>query len=342
MPNPRPIRLGLVGAGGVARLHAQAALSLPAEVDVTAVYDVDPGRAEDLAKLTGATVHPDHHSLVMNVDAIAVCTPHALHLAPALAAARVGVHVLMEKPMATTLADCDAMSAACDEAGVVLFLGHIQHYLPMTVAIERAVAAGTVGRPVSILDRRATDYRPCQRPAWFFNPALAGGGAIMNIGAHCIDRVTWIADGRPSRVSATVVRRDTPVEVEGLLHLELDNGVLATVSVTTKALADLDEIEVLGTEATLRASREGGIRLAHPGGVEQLAPPPDVGTDVVVAFRDQLRDFTAAVRHERPPAVDARVGRDVVATVTAAFASAASGRQQPVDTCPRPNTPPAP
>lgn len=316
------VRLGLIGAGGVARLHAEAALALADEVEVTAVYDVDEGRAAELAALSGARTGSD---LFGSVDAVIVCTPHALHLKPALDAAAAGVHVLMEKPMATSLADCDAMAEACAQAGVVLFLGHIQHYLPITVAAHRAVRDGLIGSPVAIVDRRTTDYRPGHRPAWFFDPALAGGGALMNIGAHCVDRVTWLAGARPSRVSATVVRRGA-IETEGAIHLALDGGVLATVAVTSSALTQLDEIEILGTDGTLRASRDSGVQVATAAGVQTLlAPPIAMGEHVAVAFRDQLADFAAAVRGERPAAVGPQVGRDVVATILAAYESAALG-----------------
>jgi predicted dehydrogenase len=326
------VRLGLVGAGGVARLYAQAALDLPDEVRVTAVFDVDAGRAAELARLTSATVHDSHLSMLGgSVDALIVCTPHALHLAPAVDAAAAGVHVLMEKPMATSLADCDAMAAACSGAGVALFLGHIQHYLPITATARRAVADGLIGAPVAIVDRRSTDYRPGHRPGWFFDPELAGGGAIMNIGAHCVDRVTWLAGGRPARVTATVVRRG-PVETEGLLQIELDNGVLASVAVIDSALAGIDEIEVLGTSGSLRASRSDGVQIATEQGVRTLLrAPADMGEHVRTAFVDQLTDFAAAVRGERPVAIGARVGRDVVATVLGAYESARSGKTVEVE-----------
>ncbi|GAA3556872.1 Gfo/Idh/MocA family oxidoreductase [Nonomuraea rosea] len=326
------VRLGLVGAGGVARLYAQAALDLPEEVRVAAVFDVDAGRAAELAALTSATVHDDHMSMLGGcVDALIVCTPHALHLAPAVDAAAAGVHVLMEKPMATSLADCDAMAAACSAAGVALFLGHIQHYLPITATARRAIADGLIGTPVAIVDRRSTDYRPGHRPGWFFDPELAGGGAIMNIGAHCIDRAAWLADGRPARVNATVVRR-AAVETEGLLQIELDNGVLATVAVIDSALSGIDEIEVLGTSGTLRASRTTGVQIATEQGVRTLlGAPADMGEHVRTAFADQLTDFAAAVRGERPVAIGAQTGRDVVATVLAAYESARSGKTVEVE-----------
>ncbi|UBU18358.1 Gfo/Idh/MocA family protein [Nonomuraea gerenzanensis] len=326
------VRLGLVGAGGVARLYAQAALGLPDEVRVTAVSDIDPGRAAELAAFSSATAHDDHLSMLGGaVDALVVCTPHALHVAPAVDAAAAGVHVLMEKPMATSLAGCDTMAAACSAAGVVLFVGHIQHYLPITATARRAIADGLIGTPVAIVDRRSTDYRPGHRPGWFFDPELAGGGAIMNIGAHGIDRAAWLAGGRPTRVHATVVRR-AAVETEGLLQLELDNGVLATVAVLDSALGGIDEIEVLGTAGTLRASRPHGVQVATGQGVRTLLrAPADMDEHVRTAFTAQLTDFAAAVRGERPAAIGAQVGRDVVATVLAAYDSARSGKSVEVE-----------
>ncbi|MFI5804930.1 Gfo/Idh/MocA family protein [Streptomyces sp. NPDC051561] len=333
VPPTGAVRLGLVGAGGAARLHAEAALGLPGEARVSAVHDLADDRARSLADLTGAKVTRGFTQMLDEglVDALVVCTPHALHAEPALAAARAGVPVLLEKPMATTLSDCDEVSTAFAEAGVALFLGHIQHYLPLTAAAHRAVREGLIGAPVSVVDRRATDYRPGHRPAWFFDPALAGGGAVMNIGAHCIDRVTWITDARPLYVDARIVGRGGTVETEGLLHLALAGGIRATVSVTAGALSDLDEFEITGELGTLRASKAEGLWLADGSGTpRELRAPSDTNDDVALAFSEQLRDFTAAVRGERPPAVTARTGRDVVATVLAAYASAAGGTVQKV------------
>ncbi|MFJ2744618.1 Gfo/Idh/MocA family protein [Streptomyces sp. NPDC087440] len=337
MPPTGAVRLGLVGAGGAARLHAEAALALPDQARVTAVHDIAEDRARSLADLTGAKVTTGYTQMLDEglVDALVVCTPHALHVEPALAAARAGIPVLLEKPMATSLSDCDAVSEAFAQAGVALFLGHIQHYLPLTAAAHRAVRTGLIGAPVSVVDRRATDYRPGHRPAWFFDPELAGGGAVMNIGAHCVDRVTWITDARPLRVDARIVHRDVPVETEGLLHLELEGGIRATVSVTAGALSDLDEFEITGEKGTLRASKAKGLWLADGSGeARELRAPADINADVAVAFHDQLRDFVAAVRGERPPAVGARTGRDVVATVLAAYASSALGQAQEVHHAP--------
>jgi predicted dehydrogenase len=339
VPPTGAVRLGLVGAGGAARLHAEAALALPGEARVSAVHDIAQDRAHALADLTGAKVTGGYPQMLEEglVDALVVCTPHALHVEPALAAARAGIPVLLEKPMATSLGDCDAVAAAFEEAGAVLFLGHIQHYLPLTAAAHRAVREGLIGTPVSVVDRRATDYRPGHRPAWFFDPALAGGGAVMNIGAHCVDRVTWVTGARPLRVDARIVGRGVPVETEGLLHLELAGGIRATVSVTAGALSDLDELEVTGELGTLRASKAEGLWLAGgPGEPRELRAPAGIDEDVAFAFRAQLRDFTAAVRGERPPAVTARTGRDVVATVLAAYASAATGTVQKVSHSPAP------
>lgn len=159
------VRLGLLGAGGVAALHAQAALSMPDEVRVEAVCDVDQARAAELAARSGARAYTDHLGMLDAVDALIVCTPHALHLAPALDAAAAGVHVLMEKPMATSLADCDAMAEACARAGVVLFLGHIQHYLPITAKAYEVVASGEIaGRSPSWTGGRPTTAATTGRP----------------------------------------------------------------------------------------------------------------------------------------------------------------------------------
>jgi predicted dehydrogenase len=147
---------------------------------------------------------------------VIVNTPHALHLPMALDAAHRGLHVLVEKPMATTVADCDTMLAACAAAGVTLAIGHIQHFFPDKVTAHELVASGELGDVVLVRDHRSTDYRPGTRPDWFFSPEVAGGGALMNIGGHCLDRTLWFGGGRAVELSASTAHRfGSPVETDG-------------------------------------------------------------------------------------------------------------------------------
>ncbi|WP_435135263.1 Gfo/Idh/MocA family protein [Actinacidiphila sp. bgisy144] len=322
-------RLGLIGAGAVGALHAEAAAGIPG-VRVTAVCDIVPEAARRVAGPHAAAVFTDHRDLVASgaVDAVVVNTPHALHTDIVTAAATAGLHVLVEKPMATRVADCALMTDACAAAGVVLFVGHIQHFLPPVAAAKAALEAGAVGAVRAVHDWRSTDYRPGTRPAWFFDPAVSGGGVFINIGTHCVDRLLWLTGRRPVAVAATAVRRgDLPVETDVLARLELQGGITAHITVTSTLLPARDELTVIGDHGTLRVARGSGAVLHPDDGTAPVLLAAESAADVATAFHDQLAAFTAAVRGEAPPAVPAEYGREVVETVASVYAScAADGR----------------
>ena len=203
------MRLGLLGAGAVGELHADAAVHVPG-VEVAAVCSVSIDEAARVAAAHRARPFTDYPEMFDQggLDAVIISTPHAMHTQMVLDAAAAGLQVLVEKPMATTAADCDVMIDACRTAGVALAVGHIQHFMPDKTTAYAAIQQGDIGEPLMVHDYRSTDYRPGTRPAWFFDKAIAGGGAMMNIGSHCIDRSSWLVDSLPARVeTATTVSR---------------------------------------------------------------------------------------------------------------------------------------
>lgn len=330
------IRLGLIGAGAVGRLHGEAALDTPG-VRVTAVCDLAEATAQAVAAAHSAQVFTDYRDLIKSglVDAVVVNTPHAVHTGIVVDAAAAGLHVLVEKPMATSVEDCDTMGQACHEAGVVLAVGHIQHFLPPMLAAKAALEAGLVGPLLMVDDRRGTDYRPGARPAWFFNPALSGGGVFMNIGAHCVDRLLWLTGRRATAVSATAAHRERqPVETDTLARVELEGGLAGHISITSAGLPGHDELVLVAERGAIRVSRSDGAVLHHYDGPQAgvpvvLAEASD--EDVPQAFRLQLTDFVAAVRGEHAPAVSAEHGRHVVEVLRAAYLSFENGERISLD-----------
>lgn len=320
-------RLGLIGAGAVGVLHAEAAAATPG-VQVTAVCDVLAATAHRVAGPLDAAVFTDHRELVASglVDAVVVNTPHALHTDIVTGSAAAGLHVLVEKPMATRSEDCALMESACAQAGVVLFVGHIQHFLPPVAAAKAALDRGAVGSVLAVHDWRSTDYRAGSRPAWFFDPAISGGGVFINIGTHCVDRLLWLTGRRPLAVAASAVRRgDLPIETDVLARIDLEDGVVGHITVTSTLLPARDELTVIGERGTIRVARGSGAVLHPDDGTGPVLLAGDRADDVPTAFLDQLAAFTAAVRGERPPAVSAAHGRLVVETIEGVYASCSTG-----------------
>ncbi len=317
------MRIGLIGAGAVADFHARAAASIPG-VALTAVCDLIPVAAERAAAASGAAVFTDHRALLDSgrVDAVIVNTPHTLHAPMTIEAAQRGLHVLVEKPMATTLADCDAMIAAASSAGVTLVVGHIQHFLPEKQAVAALLDTGELGRVVLVHDYRSIDYRPGVRSSWFFDPAIAGGGALLNVGAHGLDRAVWFSGTEAETVSASLARRHgVAVETDALVFLQHPESA-TSVSVVSDASGETDEVIVVCERGVLVADPRRGARLHQDGRDRLLLPPSDQA--LPDAFRAQLVDFVAAV-HGAMPRVSLRHSRHVIELVLAAYRSAELG-----------------
>lgn len=318
------MRIGLIGAGAVAPFHITAATSLDG-MEIAAVCDIDETAARRAASGTPASVFTDHRRMLDAgvVDAVIVNTPHALHLPMAQDAAAAGAHVMVEKPMATTVEDCDRLVSACAQAGVALAVGHIQHFMPDKLAARRIIDSGELGAVRLIRDNRSTDYRPGTRPAWFFSPAVAGGGALMNIGGHCLDRSLWLGDGRAVEVLANAVNRfGSPVETDGGMLVRLDSGVGVTIAVISDPATRGDSMAVVCDEGVIELDPRVGATV-HVDGCSRVVHAAG-RDDIQQAFTAQLADF-AAVVGGADPAVALGHARHVVEVVHAAYRSAREG-----------------
>ncbi len=199
-------RVGMVGAGGIARsVHIPGWLS-QADVEIVGVTDLMPAAAEQAAKLAGertvacATLD---ELLALKPDAIDVCTPNKAHPPVVIRALEAGCHVLCEKPLATSTADIRAMGAAADKAGRVLSAVQNQRFRGETRAIRQWAEAGQLG-DVYHARVRAMRRAFLPTPAGFIDESLSGGGPCMDIGVHALDAALWIMGfPKPVRVSGT-------------------------------------------------------------------------------------------------------------------------------------------
>lgn len=323
----KKFRLGLVGAGGVALLHADAAAALP-DVEVTAVCDPRIEAAGDLAGQTRALAFSDHLAMFESceLDAVVVTAPHTLHAPITVDAAQHGLHVLVEKPMATSVSDCLLMMETCSRYGVRLGVGHVIHFLAGAVEARRILLSGELGVPLTITERRTAHYAPGSRPAWFFDRSLAGGGIVMNVGIHSIDKAQWLGAAPATRVLGHVAQKPgLSVETEALALLQLQNGVRVSMSLAGTGLPFQDETEIVCEQGALRLSRRDGLLIYSES--EEIPMLPAAESDIGHAFGEQLADFVQACRDDREPAVSGEYGQSVVATAIAIYQSSAVGEQ---------------
>ena len=186
------VRLGLIGVGNIARLHALGYANAP-HAELYAVCDVNESRVQQRAAEWGATKsYTDYRDLLddPNVDAVEIITPHHLHARMGVDALAAGKHVSMQKPMATTTSECDALvAAAADSERFFRTFENFQYYPPLVRAKE-ILESGAIGEPLSIrmkviLGTKEGWEIPYERWSWRFDPQKGGGGRIMlDYGSH--------------------------------------------------------------------------------------------------------------------------------------------------------------
>ncbi|WP_188455888.1 Gfo/Idh/MocA family protein [Virgibacillus oceani] len=204
------IRMGLIGAGGIAQdRHIPAYLNLPEKCELTAVHDVNEARARDVAeKFNIQHVFQNYHDMFEVVDAVTICTPNKFHAEISVAALEAGVHVLCEKPMAITTAECERMIDASNKSNRLLSIAYHYRYTEASQVAKQAVLKNEIGEP---LVTRVQALRRRKVPGWgvFTNKELQGGGSLIDYGCHLLDQALWLL-GNP-----------VPVEVMGMTYNRL-------------------------------------------------------------------------------------------------------------------------
>ena len=224
-------RLALLGCGWVADMHVRAAAECGAVVVGVANHRLES--AERFAAEHGIeSVTTDWRALVSadDVDAVVICTPNALHAEQSIAALAAGKHVLCEKPMATTTADAEAMLAAAAQHDRLLLVLHPWRHHPAVIAVRDAIAAGDLGRVVRTHGYGVhADWGPS---GWFTDPALAGGGALVDMGIHAIDTARFLL-GEPEvrRVTASIATSfgEYAVDDDAVVVIEWEGGARSVV-----------------------------------------------------------------------------------------------------------------
>jgi predicted dehydrogenase len=230
--------------------------------------------------------------------------------------------VLVDKPMACTVAEADEMIAAAAARGVVLVPFQNARFAAPFAAARALVADGRVGAVTGL--RAAFGHAGPQawapQATWFFDPSQAGGGCLIDLGVHIVDVIRHVTGDDIVEVAALLDRPDGGVEVDAQLLVRLRGGAIGSVHASWSSRPGPDQqLTVVGTQGTLHLDTRTPLTfLALEGGRERVPLPEATGSP--------LHELLAAMRGERPPAVTADDGRAAVAVVEAAYRSAADGR----------------
>lgn len=255
-------KIGIVGAGIIAPPHKRAVLNHP-DAELVAVCDIDISKARALCEGTNAVAYEDYKTMASEIplDAVILNLPHYLHCPVAVYFLERGISVLVEKPMANSARECEAMADAAKRSGAKLAVGHLQRYYECYREIKRIIADGRLGELCQITETRNTDYFT-GRPEWFLDKERSGGGIVMNYCAHTLDKLFFLIDSKVTRVCANVGNRlnDKNVEAQAQVLLRFDCGISAALSYCASRIDTSYETVFYFTDGIARV--ESGVYLS--------------------------------------------------------------------------------
>ena len=341
------LNFALVGCGRIAKRHADIlGGGQLAGGRLVAVCDVEEARARSFGEKFSVPFYTDYHRMMSelraNIDVINIATPSGTHARVCLDLVRYGKDIVVEKPMALTLPDADAMIAACDKAGVRLFVVKQNRYNVPVRKLREAVEGGRFGKLVLGTVR----VRWCRTQEYYDQDAWRGtwaddGGVFANQASHHVDLLQWML-GDVESVFAKSATRLVDIEVEdtGVAIVKFRNGALGVVEATTATRpADLEgSISILGENGTVEIDGFAVNRMK----LWNFNDPRDSDRTVLEQYRENppnvygfghlrfLEQVVDCIANDSTAPVDGREGRRSLELITAIYESIASGKEVPL------------
>jgi UDP-N-acetyl-2-amino-2-deoxyglucuronate dehydrogenase len=354
--NKPEYRIAILGCGKVAHLHAQAVQNLP-NASLAAVWSRTKQTAVDFARQYKTRPFETISEMAekVQIDLAIVCTPHPFHREPAIEAATAGVHVLVEKPLASILEDSDAIIEACKNSGVKLGVISQRRWYAPVIRVKKAIDAGKIGKPVfgtiNMLGWRDKNYYDAD--AWRGTWKMEGGGVLVNQAPHQLDLLLWYM-GEIDEVYGVWKNLNHPyIEVEdtALAIVKFKNGGIGNIIVSNSQKPGIyGKVHVHGENgASVGVQTDGGAMFV--AGMSTVLEPPvnDLWTvqgeekllakwikkdteffksiDPTVFYMErQIEDFLEALETNREPLVTGEDGRRTVELFTAIYQSTRDNR----------------
>ena len=358
---PRPVRLGLIGCGNVAKNRHLPALRSLRDADVVAVADIEPDRLKQVAdKFRIERRYANYRDLLSDpmVEAVAVCAPAYAHTEIALAALDAGKHLFVEKPLALSLDEADRLLERAAQSHCKAMIGFNMRWHRLVRQAREIFERGTLG-PVRSIHSVATSRFRTNEPEWLKDREL-GGGVLIELGVHSFDLWRFLLQSEIEEVFATS-RSDRWDDETAVVVARMASGALAS-ALLSKGTAEQSEMDIYGEQGRLHVSRYrfDGLdflpALRFPGSVQTrlrsiahtLAELPQAvvtirqGGHYVASYRAEWQHFLTAVQHDSPLESTLEDGRRALQVVLAALQSASLGRPVSVAQAVRRITPMAP
>lgn len=233
-----PVRVGILGCGGMAGQHARRFKANP-DAQIVALCDVEAARVEAFREKHLAEYAPQPALYTdagrmyaeAKLDGVAIVTPHTLHFDHGRQAIEAGCHVLMEKPMVTDSKQAHALEKIVADSGKILTIGYNTPCTPEFAYLRELIRTGELGRLETVTGWLTQNWRRATSGTWRQDPALSGGGQMYDSGAHLFNSLVWLVEQPVKEVLAFVDNVDTPVDINGTVNIRFVNGVMATVTI---------------------------------------------------------------------------------------------------------------
>ncbi len=321
------ISIGAIGLGGLGMMQLDGIADLD-DVEIVAGADVAGEAREAFENGFSAPAYEDYEAMLdeEDLDAVTIVTPHTLHYEQTVACLERDLHVLLEKPMVTETAEAVDVIRRAEERDLVLQIGYQRHLHPGYQAVRETLQSGHIGTVHMASCYLAQDWIQGQEGAWRTNPALSGGGQLIDSGSHLLDALLWTTDSEAKDVAAIMDYRDHEVDVNSALAATLDGPdgpITASIGISADGTGFEEGLLVWGTDGHLEF---GGRRLAvFDGEGEPEIEEFDAGgyqeqtTRKVLAFLDTIRG-------ERANPCPGEFGMRVTALTEAAYTAYQSGQ----------------
>ncbi|GAB1804461.1 Gfo/Idh/MocA family protein [Priestia megaterium] len=331
----KTVKVGIIGCGSIAQHRHLPEYKMNKEVEIVAVCDINEQRALEVADQYGAKAYINYEELLTSgtVDAVSVCTPNYLHAPISIAALNNGVHVLCEKPMATSKEESQAMIQASKESGKKLMIGHNQRFVSSHQKARKLIESGEIGRIYSF---RTTfghggpeQWSVDGKESWFFKKDEAFIGAMGDLGVHKTDLLRYLLGEEIVEVGAfvqTSAKDFANVDDNAVCMLKTESGIIGTLAASWAYVGKEDN-------STIIYGAKGIIRLEdHPtySLIVQYATGEVVNYELgKIQSNDEggqsnthvIEEFVSAILEDKEPAVSGEEGAKSLSVILAALES---------------------
>jgi predicted dehydrogenase len=326
------IRVGLIGAGGIAGAHVKGYLENPDTTALVAVADPVQANAQRRADLTGAATYASYLDMLRDaeIDAVDICLPHHLHKDAIVAAAQAGKHILCEKPLCLSEEEAREVRAAVESSGVTLMCAHNQLFSPPVAKAVELIQDGLLGQvyEVRTTDSFFNDFNP-DTMGWRASAATSGGGELIDTGYHPTYLMLQLAGGEPVDVTAMLSTHRLKFmegEDSAQVLVRFDNGVLGslTTSWAYNPSANTERFSVVGEKGSLFSDGKNLSYKLRSGEQATLEFPS------VNEFAAEIGHFARSVLDGTRPLHTEKEGIEVLGIILAAYESASTRSFAPV------------